>query len=82
MFNFKTRIRCKRLNERRLPIVNSELRRLPKPWFPVPLTRFGATSVSSLFICQTDHQQIKNGEHDARYTVASTETVRKTPHTF
>ena len=31
LFNFKTRIRCKRLNERRLPIVNSELRRLPKP---------------------------------------------------
>ena len=25
---------------------------------------------------------VANGEHDARYTVASTETVRKTPHTF
>ena len=31
LFNFKTRIRCKRLNERRLPVVNSGLRRPPKP---------------------------------------------------
>ena len=35
------------------------------PRFPVPLTRFDATSVSSLFICQTDYQQIKNGDYDA-----------------
>ena len=66
LFKFKTRVRCERLNERRLPVVNSGLPRRPSRDSPVPLTRFGATSVSSLFICQTDYEQIKNGEHDAR----------------
>ena len=37
----------------------------PSRDFLCRVTRFGATSVSSLFICQTDHQQIKNGDHDA-----------------
>jgi hypothetical protein len=64
LFNFKTRISCKCLSERRLPVVNSEMRRPPEPGFPVPRARFGATSIA--FICQSDHQQIKNGDHDAR----------------
>jgi len=65
LFNFKTRIRCKRLNERRLPIVNLWMATAAEAALPCVAYLLCATSVSSLFIRQTDHEQIKNGDHDA-----------------
>src|SRR5262249_43294903 len=47
-------------------LFNSKSRRLPNRASCVPGARFGEASVGSLFTCQAHHEQIKNGNYDAR----------------
>jgi len=66
LFNFKTRMTCKPFTGRHLATGNSGWQGLPKAMICYVAYRFGAASVVSLLTGETHHQQIKNGDHNAR----------------